>query len=630
MFSVKRSISNPILKPQLDSSWESAATFNWCPVKFDNKIQVVYRAMGNDSNNLSKSIIGIAESEDGVNFKSRRPFIIPELEFDKYGCEDPRITKLNDKYYIFYTALSNFPFNADGIKVAVAVSKDLKKVDSKHLVTPFNAKAMILFPELINGQITAMLTANTDLPPSKIALIQFDDEEQIWSSDYWLNWYKKIDNFVINPRRNPTDHVEIGAPPIKTEYGWLILYSYIKNYESDHKSFGIEALLLDLNNPLEVVGKTKGAFLVPETIYEKHGQVENVVFPSGVLLDGDDLKIYYGATDTTGCIATIKLSNLLPAMRSQPSSGAIRFENNPLLKPNPKHNWEAKATFNAAAIDLDGKISLLYRAMSLDNTSVIGLAESIDGFHIDQRSDSPIYLPREEFEQKKVINGNSGCEDPRLVEIEDQIYMLYTAYNGIESPKVAISQISKIDFLSKQWNFSRPIIITPDKIDDKDAAIFPTKIDNQYLIIHRIGVNICGDFVKSLDLQGLKLSQCIEILKPRLGMWDSAKVGLASPPLRTDQGWLLFYHGISTDHNTYRLGVALLELDNPTKVLSRLADPVLEPVMSYEKQGQVPNVVFPCGIVNRNGTLFIYYGGADSVLAGATLELNQLIKALTE
>ena len=96
-------------------------------------------------------------------FPDRKPLIVPEYDFEKYGCEDPRVTKLGSKYYIFYTALSNYPFNADGIRVAMAITKDFKKIDKKALVTPFNAKAMALFPAKIGKKIAALVTVNTDL-----------------------------------------------------------------------------------------------------------------------------------------------------------------------------------------------------------------------------------------------------------------------------------------------------------------------------------------------------------------------------------------------------------------------------------------------------------------------------------
>ena len=145
------------------------------------------------------------------------------------------LPKIDDKFYIFYTALSKFPPDASSIRVAVAISKDLKTIDEKHLVTPFNAKAMALFPRKIKGYFAAILTADTDVLPSKIGIAYFKEEEQIWDEQYWQNWYRKIDHNVLPLLRSTDDQVEVGAVPIETEKGWLFIYSYIKNYTSSQK-----------------------------------------------------------------------------------------------------------------------------------------------------------------------------------------------------------------------------------------------------------------------------------------------------------------------------------------------------------------------------------------------------------
>ena len=111
-------------------------------------------------------------------------------------------------------------------------------------------------------------------------------------------------------------------------------------------------------------------------------------------------------------------------------------------------------------------------------------------------------------------------------------------------------------------------------------------------------------------------------------MWDGVKVGISGPPIETEKGWLLFYHGIS-DKGEYRVGAALLDLEDPTIVLARTAAPVFEPVEKYEKEGIIPNVVFPCGNVLRNDTVYMYYGGADYVVGVATASLSELLDVLT-
>ncbi len=632
MFTVRRNKHNPLLIPTKTELWESIATFNWCPSKDSKKVHAVYRAVGTPelvgAGNRELSVIGYASSKDGIHWENRRPLIKPELPWEKFGCEDPRVTKFEGKYYIFYTALSTFPFTASGIKVALAITRDFKTIEAKHPVTPFNAKAMALFPERINGKIVAVLTAHTDIPPAKIAFAKFDREEDMWDENYWTAWHENIDRFALDVRRGVNDQVEVGAPPIKTDRGWLFIYSHIQNYFSGNKIFGIEALLLDLEHPEIVIGRTKGPLLVPEEIYEQFGHVPKVVFPSGALVNGKNLEIYYGASDTTSAVAAVNLNDLLDTLEPETARKyVVRFEGNPILTPIKNHPWEAKAVYNPAAIELGGKIHIIYRAQSDDDTSTMGYASSKNGLHIDERLDTPIYVPREPFEMKS-HPGNSGCEDPRIMKIGTRLFMTYTAYDGTHVPSVAVTSISVKDFLAKKWKWEKPTIITPSEVDDKDSCILPEKINGTYMIFHRIGINICADFLKSLDFSSERVSKCVEVLHPRPGMWDGKKLGIAAPPIKTQKGWLLFYHGIS-DRSNYRVGAALLDLKNPTIVLARTSDAFLSPEMKYEMEGQVPNVVFPCGAVLRKGTIFIYYGGADSVVAVATLELKNILEALS-
>jgi len=625
---------NPILKPDITHSWEAEAVFNGCPIKRNGKTYLVYRAISLPHYHklagemLKISTIGIAESKDGINFENRKCLISPEHSWEKFGCEDPRITKMGDNYYIFYTALGTYPFDAEGIKVAVAISKDLKTIEEKHLVTPFNAKGMAMFPERINGKIWSILTVHTDSPPSKICLASFDNEEEIWSKSYWNKWHNEFENYSLPFARNSKDLVEVGAPPIKTEKGWLVVYSYIKDYFTDNPLFGVEAVLLDLNDPLTIIGRTTEPFLTPEEYYEKIGIVPNIVFPTGLLLEQNKLDLYYGAADTTCCIASIDKKALLNKLLKKGVSGElIRSKNNPIITPDKKHPWESQATFNPAAIYLNDKVHILYRALSDDNTSVFGYATSSDGINIDYRSENPVFIPMEPFEQKKKAGNFSGCEDPRLTLIGDRIYMLYTAYDGVNVPRVALTSIFVDDFVNQKWNWEKPVLISAPDLDDKDACLFPEKINGKYVIIHRFGYDMDLAFPLDLNFDGKTWIDEYRWLSPRPGMWDSKKVGVSAPPIKTKEGWILFYHGVSDD-SEYRVGAALLDLNDPTIIIARSDDPILEPEMYYEKKGIVDNVVFPCGAVLIDDKIFVYYGGADKVIGVATIKLKKLLKHL--
>ncbi|MBI2591425.1 MAG: hypothetical protein HYW34_01985 [Candidatus Brennerbacteria bacterium] len=631
MLQIKRSPENPILLPDRNHFWEADAVFNPCPIIVGNKINLFYRAAASSENydgfSIQISSIGQAVGSDGIHFKDRWQFIRPEYDWERYGCEDPRVTKFNGKYFIFYTALSKFPFSAEGIKIGVAVTKDFKHIE-KHPVTPFNAKAMALFPVKIKGKIAAVLTVNTDQPPAKICLALFNKIEDIWSEDYWERWYGSLDKHVIVLQRSTNDHIEVGAPPVKTNKGWLLVYSYIKNYFSGPAVFGIEAALLDLKNPLKIIGRTNKPLLIPEEGYEQHGRVHNIVFPSGALVKNNKLMIYYGAADTSCCVASVGLKEFVNELISPSCSALVkRFSDNPIIKPAGEHPWEAKAVFNPGAVDLGGRIHLLYRAMSNDNTSVLGYASSPDGFHFNNRLAEPVYVPREDFEKKNQAGGNSGCEDPRLTVIGNKIYICYTAFNGVGPTRVALSSILINDFLAKRWNWAKPVLISPPDTDDKDAAIFPKKIKGKYAILHRLGFSIWIDFVDNLNFDGKsKWIKGRVLMNPRSGQSDSIKVGITAPPIETKNGWLLIYHGISRSDSHYRVRAALLDRSNPAVVLARTRDPIFEPETDYEKQGIVNNVVFPCGAILIKDQLFFYYGAADKVIAVATAKLGDILK----
>ncbi|MBI2980451.1 MAG: hypothetical protein HYY41_06480 [Chloroflexi bacterium] len=628
MIEFRRSEENPILSPLSENAWEAEAVFNGCPMLIGSKIHLLYRAVSSpriiSDVKMNVSSIGHALSDDGTHFTYRRQFIRPEYDWEKFGCEDPRVTKLGGKFYIFYTALSTYPSSAEGIRIGLAITRDLKEIEAKYPITPFNSKAMALFPGKIGDKLAAVLTVNTDNPPGKIGLAFFDHEEQMWSPEYWEGWYHFLDDHVLPLQRTPKDHIEVGAPPIRTRFGWLLIYSYIQNYFSPPPIFGIEAVLLDLENPAKIVARTEKPLLVPQAIYETYGRVPNIVFPSGALVKGNTLKIYYGAADTTCAVASGNLNTLIHEMMltKTEKTKLERFSGNPVIRPNPGHAWESKAVFNPAAIYENGKVHLVYRAMSQDDISVLGYASSKDGAIFDERIDKAIYTPRRDFESK-------GCEDPRLTRLDDTLYLCYTAFDG-RLPRVALSSITLSDFLEKRWNWTEPALISPPGVDDKDAALFPKKIGDKYAVLHRIGRSIWLDLVDSLSFGKGKWLKGNIIMSPRQEQLSTEKIGIAAPPIETEWGWLLLYHIVTRSNGKvyYCVSAALLDIDQPWRVIARRKTHLLEPEMPYEKEGQVANVVFPCGAVVINGQLFVYYGGADSVIGVASMKLSELLESL--
>jgi len=630
---VRRYRQNPVLGPVSSHPWEAQAVFNGCPVQMGDGVHLLYRALAyphpysTHKEFIPASCIGIASSKDGVNFNGRRQFIVPEHEWEAGGCEDPRATYFEGRYFVFYTALAKYPPGPEDIRIGVALTRDFKKVEEKHLVTNFNSKAMALFPERIGGKIWALLTAHTDSPPSRICVASFNSPEEMWSESYWNEWHGSFEKHSLPLARNGEDLVEVGAPPIKTESGWLIFFSYIRGYFTQDKLFTVEAALLDPSDPAKVTGQSRYPLLVPEEYYERVGYVPNVVFPSGALRKKDRVHLYYGGADTVCCAATVDLDPLLDELLKRNEAGFARADANPVISPSLP--WETNGTFNPGAVLMGGKVHLLYRAMTPDSTSVFGYARSGDGIHFN-RSAEPVYQPRAEFEMKRQP-GNSGCEDPRLTAIGDRVYVLYTAYEGTGVARVAMTWIRAEDLTAMKWEWAGPVLISPPEVYDKDACIFPEKVkdprtgEERHLIIHRVANNMDYALVSSLEFDGRTWIDSNRWVVPRRGSWDSVKVGAAAPPIKTGRGWILLYHGVD-ERSVYRVGALLLSLENPLEVLARTRQPVFEPEEAYEKLGVVNNVVFPCGAVEMKGKVFMYYGAGDRVIGVATLETERLLR----
>jgi predicted GH43/DUF377 family glycosyl hydrolase len=615
-------------------SWQAEAVYNPSVAEYGGKVHLLFRAAGArqnvDGREVEISSIGHVSGKNGVNFTGARDrLVVPVEPWERFGCEDPRVTEFEGRFYIFYTAVSDF--SANGIKVAVAITKDFKTIDERHLVTPFNAKAMALFPERIGGKIAALITVNTDRPPAKICVALFDRIEEIWSKEYWDAWYAHVDDHALAIERNDSrDQIEVGSAPLKTKDGWLFFYSYIYNYFSPPPIFGVQAALLDLENPQKIVGEVKRPLITPEEEYEFYGRVPRIVFPSGALIKGASIHLYYGATDTTSCMAVFKKRELLEQLVFTAKRQLARSDKNPIIVPIAEHAWESQATFNPAAIAGGGKVHILYRAMGGENTSVIGYASSRDGVTIDERLPEPVYVPRAEFESKKIFGGNSGCEDPRATKIGDTIYMCYTAYDGAEPPRVALTSIAEKDLIAHHWNWTEPILISPPGMDDKDAALFPKKIGGKYVFLHRLGSEIWIDAVDDLEFKNDRFLGGKILMRPRDTAWDSKRIGISAPPIETRYGWLLLYHGISRRTGHYNVRAALLDKKDPSKILYRTHDPLLEPTPLYEREGIVSNVVFPCGAVVLKDKLFVYYGGADKVVGVATIDIDLLVEGLVK
>jgi predicted GH43/DUF377 family glycosyl hydrolase len=321
-----------------------------------------------------------------------------------------------------------------------------------------------------------------------------------------------------------------------------------------------------------------------------------------------------------------------------------RHESNPIIEPREGNYWEMKATFNPGAIYADKRVHLLYRAIGGDDVSVLGYASSDDGVAFVDRLAEPAYTPlvtkhTQKIEERSPLPNayfsgggwNGGCEDPRLTLIDDVVYLTYTAFDGWGSIRIALSSIGLEDFLNKNWKWRKPAMISPPGEINKNWVIFPEKIHGKFAILHSISPEILIDYFD--DLNDFEDEEKVIVSKynrvSRTGAWDSWIRGAGPPPLRTDLGWLLFYHAMDLrDPNRYKLGAMILDIDDPTKVIYRSKMPILEPDFAYENQGFKAGVVYSCGAIIKEGELYVYYGGGDSVVCVAMANLEKFLNEL--
>ena len=354
------------------------------------------------------------------------------------------------------------------------------------------------------------------------------------------------------------------------------------------------------------------------------------MFPEGAIIENNNLNVYYGAADSYCALASVAESTFMShfEINTPATLKCEKFRNNPLLQPLEKHSWESKAVFNPAAVEINNRVYIVYRTTSSDNLSHLGLAISHDGISIDERVEDPIYPLRTVYEKSDILGHPAGAEDPRITIMGDTLHMLYTAHDG-KMPRLAMTSISIQHFLSRKWDrWKEPIIISAPNIADKDGTLFPEKIQGKYVFLHRVEPNIVIDTTPDLEFKSKPYLDKVGIIAPRSGSWDGVKIGINNPPIKTADGWLIIYHGISQIDRHYRIGALLLDLVDVTHVIARTPYPILEPETSYEREGVVNNVVFPCGHVVKGDELYLYYGAADKVLCGAKISISDLLSYL--
>lgn len=332
----------------------------------------------------------------------------------------------------------------------------------------------------------------------------------------------------------------------------------------------------------------------------------------------------------------------------------VKYSGNPILKPNPLNAWESLCVLNPAVIynEEEQLFYMLYRAAGNDEEHYIyiGLATSKDGIHFERQSDKPLISPD--------VNGadGGGVEDPRLIKMGDYYYLTYASrvfapgqywrtdkkqygFKPKFGPSALINNDTQTHLaISKDLRTWKKLgRITDAKDDDRDVVIFPEMINGKFWRITRPSYR-CGKgypnknpaiwISSSTDL--LQWDEPLELLYQGQTDWESYKVGASCPPLKTEKGWLMIYHGVSAIDRVYRVGAFLLDLNDPRKIIARTRQPLMEPVHDYETKGFYNGCVFPTGNVIKGDTLYVYYGAADHYIGLATCSISQLLSELAK
>jgi predicted GH43/DUF377 family glycosyl hydrolase len=293
-----------------------------------------------------------------------------------------------------------------------------------------------------------------------------------------------------------------------------------------------------------------------------------------------------------------------------------RYHNNPILTKEDVP-YPVATVHNAGVIKFDNKYMMIFRSHKLNGRSILGLAESDDGFNFKVHKE-PFMVPAKEGAFKEYEE--YGVEDPRIIFIEDEYLITYSAYSR---HGVRIGLAKTKDFKSVE----RISLIT--EADYRNVVIFPEKFNGLYARLDRPHSEISPWSIwisYSPDL--IYWGESKLIMKPVQYHWDEMKIGPGAPPIKTNRGWLNIYHGVfpTMDGSVYRLGVALHDLNDPSKIIAVGDEWILQPEEIYEITGYVHNVVFSCGAIPEDdGSVKIYWGGADKVMCVGTARLEDLV-----
>lgn len=566
----------------------------------------------------------IAPSTDGISFTKVciEATITAKKATSLKECRSFKLSPKQPGYFLTYTK-----HHGDVFKVITAESKDLKKwkIIDEDSALP---QPGFIVPRYLHNNLHVFYYGDYGI---KIA-----------TSKTLSGWHLEK-HIVLSPRSGHFDNCALDVLAVhKEEDGIHLLYdaSYTKN-KTYYMQIG--GAILSADDPQKVLWRSDLP-LFSET-FEMTTPAKKAT-SLGALFQTKKIMIYWLVGEKGLHTLSIPRFSMLAEKKKtkEETMTLAKHPQNPILEPRANHAWESEGAFNPTAVEAGGKIHILYRAVGSQGVSAIGHAVSTDGVTIEKRSAEPIYIAREAFEgaitplpkearysPSLYMSGGGwgGCEDPKTTSLEDRIYLTYVAVNGWAPQRVAISSISKEDFLNEDWKkWKKPVLMSPPNVIDKSAVLLPEKINGKFVIFHRIYPNILIDFVDDLEFGEGRWLKGEYKISPRPSKWDNHKLSVGAPPIKTKDGWLVIYHAIDKrDFGRYKIGAMLLELQDPTKVIARTSAPILEPIETYENEGKA-GVAYPGGAIVKDGILYVYYGGGDRVTAVATAPLDEFLMKL--
>jgi len=336
----------------------------------------------------------------------------------------------------------------------------------------------------------------------------------------------------------------------------------------------------------------------------------------------------------------------------------IKVKSEGIILESSQNGFDNQAVLNPACVEIGGVTHMFYRGVRRgDMSSSIGCCQLVDN-KVVKRYSEPVLFPEYDYEKK-------GVEDPRIVFLDGVYYLFYTAYDGknalfayatstdlisfvkcgVISPRISYAEAGSL-FGSSRTKMREKYFFFESYIRDreggdillweKDAFIFPKKFNNKFALVHRIlpGIQVIyfDDFKDLTDdyWRGYLRNLGDYVLLDPEYRFESRNIGGGCPPIETKEGWLLIYHAVEDSHygRIYHAAAALLDLDDPAKVIGRSKRPLFSPTEQWEKYGDVNNVVFPTGSVVKDGRLYIYYGAADKLIAAKSVDMEELLREL--